>query len=130
MDDSGLNYDLLGDLASYLGVKINKTDNGCLELTQPHLTNTLIDALGLDDSNPKLTPAAHSLGKSEHESSLKEYFKYRSVVGMAMYLGNHSRLDCAFAIHQCARFSTDPRHVHGEALKRLGRYLKGTRARG
>ena len=47
-----------------------------------------------------------------------------------MYIGNHSRLDCTFAIHQCAQFSADPRHLHGEALKRLGRYLKGTRAWG
>ena len=47
-----------------------------------------------------------------------------------MYIGNHTRLDCAFAIHQCARFSADPREPHGEALKRLGRYLQGTRDRG
>ena len=130
LDESGLDYNLLGDLASYLGVKITKSGDGSVELTQPHLTNTLIAALGLEDSNSKLTPASQALGKSENEAKFQEEFNYRPVVGMGMYIGNHSRLDCAFAIHQCARFSADPRHVHGEALKRIGHYLKGTRARG
>ena len=51
LDASGLDYDLLGDLASYLGVKIAKNGDVAVELTQPHLANTLIDALGLDNSN-------------------------------------------------------------------------------
>jgi hypothetical protein len=33
-------------------------------------------------------------------------------------------------VHQCARFSTDPKVEHGEALRWLGRYLKHTRDKG
>ena len=71
LDETGLDYNLLGDLASYLRVKIAKNSDGSVELTQPHLTKTLIDGLGLDDSNPKLTPASQALGKSENEATFR-----------------------------------------------------------
>ena len=33
-------------------------------------------------------------------------------------------------VHQCARFSADPKKEHGEAVRWLGRYLKGTANKG
>ena len=40
------------------------------------------------------------------------------------------RPDLTYAVHQCARFSHDPKREHGEAVKRIGRYLKGTADKG
>jgi len=48
------------------------------------------------------------------------------VIGMLLYLTGHSRPDLAFAVHQCARYTFDPKRSHELALKRIGRYLKGT----
>jgi hypothetical protein len=48
---------------------------------------------------------------------------------MILYLCN-TRPDAMFATSQCARYRADPRHSHKVALKRIGRYLKGTRTRG
>jgi hypothetical protein len=36
----------------------------------------------------------------------------------------------AYAIHQCARFSIDPKIQHGKAVKHIGRYLSGTADKG
>ncbi len=47
-----------------------------------------------------------------------------------MYLSSNTRLEISLANHQCARFSNDPRMPHGTALKRIGRYLLGTRDKG
>ena len=33
-------------------------------------------------------------------------------------------------MHQCARFSANPKKKHGEAVKRIGRYLRGTKDKG
>jgi hypothetical protein len=44
---------------------------------------------------------------------------------MLLYLG-HSRPDISFATHQCARYTHSPKQSHKDALKRIGRYLKGT----
>jgi hypothetical protein len=49
---------------------------------------------------------------------------------MLLYLAGNSRPDIAFAVHQVARFSHDPKESHGVAIKRIIRYLKGTRDKG
>ena len=46
------------------------------------------------------------------------------------YLEKATRSDISFAVHQCARFVSDPKEEHGEAVRWLGRYLKGTRGKG
>jgi hypothetical protein len=33
-------------------------------------------------------------------------------------------------VHQCARFSSNPRYEHGKAIKQIGRYLLGTKDKG
>jgi hypothetical protein len=41
-----------------------------------------------------------------------------------------TRPDIAYAVHQCARFSAEPKQQHGEAIRWIARYLKGTRDKG
>jgi hypothetical protein len=47
-----------------------------------------------------------------------------------MYLANNTRPDIAFATHQCARFTHNPKKSHARAVKRIARYLIGTRDKG
>jgi hypothetical protein len=49
---------------------------------------------------------------------------------MLLYLSGHSRPDIAFAVHRCARYTFSPTKKHINALKCIGRYLKGTRDKG
>ena len=42
----------------------------------------------------------------------------------------NTRPDIACAVHQCATFSANPKHSHGMALKRIGRYLNTTKDKG
>ena len=53
-----------------------------------------------------------------------------SIVGMVLYLAGSTRLDIAYAVHQCARFSHNPRHIHEIGVKHVARYLKGTHDKG
>ncbi|KAL7546223.1 hypothetical protein ACHAWF_011446, partial [Thalassiosira exigua] len=48
---------------------------------------------------------------------------------MLHYL-NYTRPDCAFAIHQCARYTFESKRSHEAAVKRIGRYPKGTMDKG
>ncbi len=48
---------------------------------------------------------------------------------MLLYLG-HTSPDIFFATHQCARYNHSPKQSHEDALKRIGRYLKGTLTKG
>jgi hypothetical protein len=128
--ERGLDLEIMSDLSSYLGVQIDRLSDGQLKLSQPGLTKATIQCLGLDEAHPKATPCAYPLGSAKKEAKFNDAFNYRSAIGMLMYLGNNTRLDCAFSINQCARFSADPRACHGEAAKRIGRYLASSATQG
>jgi hypothetical protein len=76
-------------------------------MTQTGLIDRIITALGLDEnSNGLSTPAPEKPLPKDSEGDRHDLgFNYASVVGMAMYLCNNSRLDIVFAVHQCARYS-------------------------
>ena len=119
------------NVAGFLGVDISRQDNGDITMTQTGLIERIVEALGLTHGNVKETPAAQgTLPKNEDGPPCNGTFNYASVIGMLLYLSGHTRPDIAFAVSQCARYSFCPRHSHEEALKRIGRYLKGTRDKG
>jgi hypothetical protein len=128
MRDAGLILDVKSDsgsIANYLGIQIQEEDDGTLLLTQSGLIDRILKAMDLKNANPKDTTATEAVGANKQPSFDGKY-NYRSVIGMMMYLTSSTRLDCAFAIHQCAYFSHDPREAHASALKRLACYLKKT----
>ncbi len=53
-------------------------------------------------------------------------FNNRSVVGKLNFLAQTARPDIMYATHQIAKYSSDPRTSHGEAVLYLIRYLKKT----
>ena len=101
-----------------------------MRLTQEHLTQQIIELLGLEDGAGKATPCTTILGKCLQSPPAPGTFNYRSAVGMLQYLCNNTRPDCTFAVSQCARFSHDPREEHEIAVKRIGRYLLTTKTAG
>jgi hypothetical protein len=119
------------DVAGFLGILMNREENGSIELNQSGLIDRILRVMGLEDSHERSTPAdKKGLGKHEESDPCSEPWSYASIVGMMMYLASNSRPDIAFAVHQCARFTHCARRVHEKALKRIARYLKGTRTRG
>ena len=46
------------------------------------------------------------------------------------YLQATSRPDISMAVHQCARYSIEMMLTHERAVKRIGRYLLGTKNKG
>ncbi len=57
-------------------------------------------------------------------------FNYKSAIGKLNYLAQSSRPDIIYAIHMLARWSSDPRLEHGEAVLYLCMYLNKTRGLG
>jgi hypothetical protein len=52
-----------------------------------------------------------------------EEWSYPAAVGMLLYISSNTRPDIQFAVHQVARFSHSHRKSHGQAIKRIFRYL-------
>ena len=134
MKKAKLDITVEGDIQDFLGVNIEKRADGSINMTQPHLIDSILKDLHLDgpNVNTKSTPAASSRILRRHQDSepFDRSFDYRSVIGKLNYLEKATRSDIAYITHQCARFVTDPRKEHGDAVRWLGRYLRGTRDKG
>ncbi len=61
------------------------------------------------------------------ESAFNLNFNYRPAVGKLNYLTQTTRPDIMYAMHQIAKYSSNPRQSHGEAILYLVCYLKKTR---
>jgi len=134
----GLDITDKGNVLDFLGVKIEKKIGSdrqpTIHLTQPHLINSILKDLQLDHetTSSKPTPMSSSRILFRHSSSkpFGGHFHYRSVISRLEYLLACSRPELAYSVHQCARFSSDPKVEHGKAIMWIGKYLLATRDKG
>ena len=122
-----LELEVENSVAGFLGVHIDRREDGTIKLTQEGLTKRIIEALQIVDKPRKIIPAAaEPLTKDVDGDPPNSNYSYPSVIGMLQYLQGHSRPDITYAVSQCARFTHSPRRSHEIALERIGQYLKGT----
>lgn len=119
------------DISSFLGIQIDELEDGSLFLTQTGLIDRILRTCFMQDCNAEDTPASSTtLGTDLLGDTFVDDFSYPSAVGMLLYLASNSRPDISFAVHQCACFTHSPKVSHGEAIRRICRYLKGTSTQG
>jgi len=121
-----------GDVGAFLGIQFTRVSNNQLTLTQPGLISKIVKECGLDaESKRHNTPAVTKLISKDSSGPQREHaWNYRMIVGMLTYLSMSSRPDIAFAVNQCARFSTCPMRIHEIAIRRICRYLQATSDQG
>ena len=120
-----------GEVSAFLGIKITKLNDQEFYLSQPGLITKVLQAAGMSDCNPNLTPSAlDPLGPDIDGEPMNEKWQYSSIIGMLMYLANNTRPDIAHAVHACARYTHHPKRSHATAVKHILRYLKGTEDKG
>ena len=114
----------------YVGVNINKKGEGSYEFTQPALTYQIIEYISLGTrSTVKLIPmCAQRLIHHHLDSPTRNdrKFLYISVIGKVNYLDQCNWPDIVYAVHHCARFSSNTRKENTDAVEYTNRYLKGT----
>eukprot|EP00956_Cyclotella_meneghiniana_P013817 scaffold20267_cov42-Cyclotella_meneghiniana.AAC.1 len=90
-----------GSAEGFLGVGVSYSDTVSITLTQEGLAKRIINALGLDGSYSRSTDTLAETALLPKDASgtpadpLVNY--YASIVGMLLYLSDHSRPDIAFA---------------------------------
>ena len=73
-------------------------------------------------------PSSHILQRDLNGQKFdSDRFDYRSVIGKLNYLEKGTRPDIAYATHQLARFCSEPKQSHGDAVIWLAKYLLSTR---
>lgn len=85
----------------------------------------------MSKATPRDTPAAVlNLGSDKDGPPFDEEWCFPAAIGMLLYLSSNTRPEIQFAVHQAARFSHAPKKSHGQAVKRIVRYLLNTADRG
>jgi hypothetical protein len=114
IQQTGLAIKDQGHTADYVGVSIKKHKDGSYELSQRALIDSIIKDCELEDAYTKPVPAKVNLQLHAYKSS-KPFdkcgfpFNYRSITGKLNYLGQTTRSDILFAVHQIAKYASDPR---------------------
>ena len=123
----------MGTLNEYLGVKVTHMPDGTIGLAQPHMIAQILDDLSFQPNTKTSDIPALSSVKLERDLHLPPMtpdFDYALVIGQLNFLEKSTRPELAFAVHQCARFSSNPRTSHAKAIRLIGKYLQGTKDRG
>ena len=68
-----------------------------------------------------------SLSKYLEGASQTSTWEYRSIIGLLNYISGSSRPDIAYAAHLAAIFSANPKASHDKGVKRVIKYLEGTK---
>jgi len=134
---------VLGETTQLLGIAVDyNIQEGTLALSQTVTIDTLLAKLHYDYITSAPTPALEnerlikaSPSPAERLLLLEEWGDnfhslYRTFVDTLMWIALSTRPDIDFATVSLARFVSDPGVPHFRALKRLLRYLAGTRTYG
>jgi hypothetical protein len=122
-----------GEIDTYLGVKISRPTPDTIELTQPHLIQQILDDMRMKSNmktKDKAAPSSTILCHDLNGDPFNEKWDYRSIVGKLNFLEKSTWPEIAYTVHQCARFSSNPRQSHANAVKYLCRYLMATKTKG
>ena len=117
---------MMGELNYFLGLQIKQSKEGIF-LNQSKYIRDLLNRFGMKYSKAASTPMSPTikLDKDENGKSV-DITKYRGMIGALLYLTS-SRPDIMFSVCLCARFQSNPKESHLSAVKRIFKYLYGTK---
>jgi len=125
----------LGSISWLLGLAIKRDRTGrTLYMSQQSYIESVIRRFHLEDAKPLTIPIDLNVLLSKDQCPSTDEAKkamrnvpYREAVGALNWIAVGSRPDIAFVVGQLAQFLENPGRVHWEAVKRVMRYLKGTK---
>lgn len=116
----------LGSLSYFLGVEVLRSQSTCT-LSQRKYVTDILAKFNMLDCKPVQTPLSTSVSLTlEDGTPPADASLYRTAMGSLQYL-LFTRLDIAFAVNKLSQFMHAPSETHWGAVKRLLRYLNGTR---
>ena len=118
----------MGELAKIIGIEITKSDNS-ITISQEKYIDNILKREGMYDANPVSMPMDPNIkicpNPDGNEGNKSNY--YAKILGELQFLTNATRPDIAYAVNKLAAYTANPSLQHVGALKRLLRYLKGTK---
>ncbi|CAH0476145.1 unnamed protein product [Peronospora belbahrii] len=100
------------------------------EMTDTRYVDDILKRFGMEDCKAAISPADVSTRLTRSNALTKVSAPFREAVGALMHLTTATRPDIAFAVGYVSRFLENPQVEHWIAVKRIFRYLQGTKSHG
>lgn len=125
----------LGPIHWLLGIKVTRDREArTISLSQTSYVDTILSRFSLSDAKPvasPITPGAdlskEDAPKDATEAAHMKKTPYREAIGSLMYAAVATRPDITFAVNTLSQFLNNPGELHWQAVKRVFRYLAGTK---
>jgi len=115
-------------LTKYIGFQIVTNPDRSMTVSQPGLIDSLISKYGIVTTAK--TPMSSTFSTlQDSDSPLCDIHEYRVLNGALLYICE-TRFDIKFAMNVLSMLSAAPQEKHFQALKRVLRYLLGTKMQG
>ena len=121
----------LGEPTKIVGIEITKKE-GSITISQERYIEAILERENMTRVNPVATPLDPNVPLEPNPEGNKgsKSNAYARLLGELQYLANATRPDIAFAVNRLASYTANPSLQHTGALKRILRYLAGTRTLG
>ena len=125
----------LGELHWLLGIEVTRNrDERTISLCQHPYLESIVRHFGFNELKPVSNPMELStkLHSGQSPSTGTEYtamhhVPYREAIGSLMYASLATRPDISYAVATISHFSNNPGMPHWDAVRRIYRYLLGTK---
>ena len=115
------------DCRSYLGFQVERNrKERTLVLHQRRYIENILERFHMTDCNQVSTPEEVGAFDSRNSPKLTENFPFKEAIGSLLYLVTCTRPDIAHAVSIASRTS-EPTQAHWTLIKRIFRYLSGTK---
>lgn len=125
------NFELtnLGEVNFYLGVKIERANDGFYNIDQSQYIDSIVSRAGLKDSKISKIPIDVGYINMDRKNCtiMENNDKYQELIGCLIYLSVNSRPDISAAVSILSQHVSQPTEQDWTELKRLIKYIKGTR---
>uniref|UniRef100_A0AAV1VFK5 Reverse transcriptase Ty1/copia-type domain-containing protein n=1 Tax=Peronospora matthiolae TaxID=2874970 RepID=A0AAV1VFK5_9STRA len=119
-----------GKCTFVLGIELVDESDGSVTMCQRRYVNDILKRFGMDECKATASPVDLSTRLVASTEAAKIDVPFREAVGALMHLTTATRPDIGYAVGYVSRFMENPQQEHWTAVKRIFRYLQGTKSHG
>ena len=123
----------LGEPKIFLGMEIVRNRVArTITIRQSKYTDKILERFQMTNSKPQPTPMVPRSNENKNDKNEKVELNvpYREAIGSLLYLAGTTRPDITYAVNIMSRQQNSPTNEDWRRVKRIFRYLKGTRELG
>ena len=88
----------LGNVRHYLGIKIEREEDGSIFMSQSSYFDEIVDVAGQRESRTSTYPLDPGYYKNEDDEPITNQDEYQKLIGMLLYLATNTRPDIAASV--------------------------------